>query len=260
MKPITIVAIDFSSSNIAPLLSFFDHTPLDHTAYIVLSPLSPNSRTDLQAQISKHSVLQIVDAVSHRPLEKDKVYIAAASESITINRNLQLTVRKQNVFLPMVSVQLFLDSLAKARPLKLAVVLLSASGDALAASIAAIKAAGGLVITAVPMAAVDPDYILPPETMPAMLTRWTENQWMPLTAPGSVPSLEERLAVHFLRQMGGAIKYQRKKKQISQQQLANLCQMQKASLSRTEAGKNNITVWSLHRVARALGVDMQDLF
>jgi transcriptional regulator with XRE-family HTH domain len=64
----------------------------------------------------------------------------------------------------------------------------------------------------------------------------------------------------FLIQLGKRIKELRLKKQMTQNDLAINCNFEKASLSRIEAGKSNVTIRTLYRISLALDVDIQELF
>jgi len=63
----------------------------------------------------------------------------------------------------------------------------------------------------------------------------------------------------FLILLGSRIKKMRLKKDLSQYELAVLCHFQKASMSRIEAGKSNITLLNLKRISVALHVHVNEL-
>ena len=64
----------------------------------------------------------------------------------------------------------------------------------------------------------------------------------------------------FLKQLGHNIKTIRESKGISQQQLAAECNFEKSNMSRIEAGRTNPTIYTLHKIATALGVNIASLF
>ena len=64
----------------------------------------------------------------------------------------------------------------------------------------------------------------------------------------------------FLTSLGARIKELRLKKNISQKDLAMECNFEKASMSRIESGKTNITVLTLHKIITALDADVKDFF
>ena len=64
----------------------------------------------------------------------------------------------------------------------------------------------------------------------------------------------------LLTHLGRRIKEMRIRKNISQNDLALQCDIQKASMSRIEAGKTNITMRTLHKIIIALEADIKDFF
>jgi transcriptional regulator with XRE-family HTH domain len=64
----------------------------------------------------------------------------------------------------------------------------------------------------------------------------------------------------FLMKLGTGIRNIRKQKNISQQQLAGLCAFEKASMSRIESGKINVSVLTLKKISKALKRPMRDFF
>lgn len=62
------------------------------------------------------------------------------------------------------------------------------------------------------------------------------------------------------RKVGKRIKELRAAKNISQQELAAACNLEKSHLSRIEAGKQNLTLKMLLRIAKGLQVDIAELF
>lgn len=64
----------------------------------------------------------------------------------------------------------------------------------------------------------------------------------------------------FLATLGARIKELRLERKISQSELAQQCQFEKASMSRIESGKTNVTILTLRKIAVALGVEMIEFF
>lgn len=64
----------------------------------------------------------------------------------------------------------------------------------------------------------------------------------------------------FLMTLGARIKELRLDKNMTQNELAIQCNFEKASLSRIESGKTNITILTLNRISRALDVEMSEFF
>ena len=63
----------------------------------------------------------------------------------------------------------------------------------------------------------------------------------------------------LLLNIGFKIKKIRMGKNLSQQELAGLCDFEKATMSRIESGQANPTVRTLHKISRALEVDIAEL-
>ncbi|HLG38717.1 MAG TPA: helix-turn-helix transcriptional regulator [Chitinophagaceae bacterium] len=64
----------------------------------------------------------------------------------------------------------------------------------------------------------------------------------------------------FLAGLGARIKEIRTKKDMTQNDLAIQCNFEKASMSRIESGKTNITVLTLRKISNALSVDISEFF
>jgi transcriptional regulator with XRE-family HTH domain len=64
----------------------------------------------------------------------------------------------------------------------------------------------------------------------------------------------------FLINIGEKIKEVRQSKQMTQHRLARLCNFEKASMSRIEAGKRNVTLLTLKKISDALNADIVQFF
>lgn len=64
----------------------------------------------------------------------------------------------------------------------------------------------------------------------------------------------------LLVKIGRRIKSFRLLKNMTQNDLAIACDFEKASLSRIEAGKTNITIRTLYKICSALEINMVELF
>jgi len=64
----------------------------------------------------------------------------------------------------------------------------------------------------------------------------------------------------FLTSLGARIRELRLQKDMTQNELATLCNFEKASMSRIESGKTNVTVITLRKISVALGVDLTEFF
>ena len=59
--------------------------------------------------------------------------------------------------------------------------------------------------------------------------------------------------------IGDKIKELRELKNLSQQDLAALCNFEKSNMSRIEAGRTNLTIKTLFKISNALKVPVKDL-
>lgn len=63
----------------------------------------------------------------------------------------------------------------------------------------------------------------------------------------------------FLKRIGRNIKAIRAEKNVSQTELADLCDYERSTMNRLEAGGSNVTAKTLFKIAKALGVTVADL-
>lgn len=64
----------------------------------------------------------------------------------------------------------------------------------------------------------------------------------------------------YLKQLGENIARLRAKKKISQVGLSDLCGFEKSNMSRIEKGNTSPTIKTLRKIAKALDLEMKDLF
>lgn len=62
------------------------------------------------------------------------------------------------------------------------------------------------------------------------------------------------------KQFGERVKMLRESTNMSQTELASLCDLEKTSISRIENGRTNVTLKTCVILSKALGVDLIDLF
>jgi|JI10StandDraft_1071094.scaffolds.fasta_scaffold1237328_2 transcriptional regulator with XRE-family HTH domain len=63
----------------------------------------------------------------------------------------------------------------------------------------------------------------------------------------------------FLASLGDRIREVRLSKAMTQNELATLCHFEKASMSRIESGKTNVTLLTLRKISKALEVEIDEL-
>lgn len=64
----------------------------------------------------------------------------------------------------------------------------------------------------------------------------------------------------FLTTLGARVRELRQKKNLTQNELAMLCNFEKASMSRIESGKTNVTILTLKKISKALDVELIEFF
>jgi transcriptional regulator with XRE-family HTH domain len=64
----------------------------------------------------------------------------------------------------------------------------------------------------------------------------------------------------FLTVLGARIKEIRQRKDLTQHELAMRCNFEKASMSRIESGKTNLTILTLRRISTALDTELSQFF
>jgi transcriptional regulator with XRE-family HTH domain len=75
-----------------------------------------------------------------------------------------------------------------------------------------------------------------------------------------VPNLSQHRQSPELIALGTTIKNLRLSKDISQENLALLAEVDRSYLGRVERGDNNVAVLTLHRIARCLDISLSELF
>ncbi len=271
MNPATIVAIGFAEGGLEPLKIFFDNTPLDNTAYIVLADLQPSFRAELQGILDRHSPLKVVEAVTDTVIQSNIVYVASGGTRLSIVKNkLLLSTSKYSGAGD--SINFFFISLSKNKQAKFAAIIFSGNAIDVRSGMQALKLAKGLVVAQSPSTAANPfmpqtaiqsgfvDYVMEAASMPDLLIKWTENKQLPMPFKSSIATIDKVHEQQILLQLGQSIKQQRLSKKISQSLFALQLGIQKASLSRIESGQTNTTVLSLLKMAKQLNIGISDFF
>ena len=61
------------------------------------------------------------------------------------------------------------------------------------------------------------------------------------------------------RILGNRIRHLREEKNISQQNLAEMCNFEKSNMARIEAGRTNPTLFSMYKISSALKITLSEL-
>ncbi|AHM58790.1 signal transduction histidine kinase with CheB and CheR activity [Flammeovirgaceae bacterium 311] len=196
--PLRIIAIGASAGGIDALYTFFDHTPLDNVAYVVIQHLSPSHQSRLAQVLQKHSPLQIYVAEDNTPVEKNRVYVIPSHAYLTIQGGrLQLT-GKERQERPHLTIDTFFISLAADQGAKAIGVILSGTGKDGSEGIGAIRKAGGWVLVQDPLTSQF-------DQMPlsAIATGWVSSVQAPQAMPAAIQAqVGQPLFLHPTRDRG----------------------------------------------------------
>jgi len=111
--PLRIIAIGAFAGGIEALYTFFDHTPLDNVAYVVIQHLSSSHQSRLAEVLQKHSPLKIYVAQDNMPVEKNRVYVIPSHAYLTIEGGrLQLTSKEKQA-IPHLTIDTFTSIIIK---------------------------------------------------------------------------------------------------------------------------------------------------
>ena len=138
-----IVALGASAGGLQAIEAFFDHTPNDGVAYILIQHLSANFKSQMVQILSRHSKLQVLEATNNEKIDNNCVYLIPGNKFMTIENGRLMLFDKGSTRAPHLTIDHFLQSLAAERGQKAIAVILSGTGSDGAEGVEAIKAAGG---------------------------------------------------------------------------------------------------------------------
>lgn len=144
-----IVAIGGSAGSLDPLKAFFDHTPLDSAAYVIVRHLPKDFHSQLATLLKRHSKLQVVEAREGMKIEPNQVIVAPSHRQLVIRAG--VFHLREIPSGPNRTIDLFFHSLAEEGLGDRAIgVIFSGAGFDGTQGAVAIKRAGGLVIAQQP--------------------------------------------------------------------------------------------------------------
>jgi len=177
-EPNYIIAIGASAGGLEEINTFFEHTPLDGAAYVIVQHLSSVFKSRMVEPLAKHSKLAVMEAEQGMTLCTNVVYLIPNNKFMIINDNKLYLTDKEKMKGPHLTINTFFNSLAAHNGKKAIGVILSGLGSDGSDGIRAIKEAGGMVIarnpettqfSSMPAHAIATDmvdFILEPEFMP----------------------------------------------------------------------------------------------
>ncbi len=187
LAPKYIIAIGASAGGMEEINSFFDNTPLDGVAYVVIQHLSPDFKSRMVELLAKHSDLHVREAEEGMIVRTNEVYLIPNDKMMTIQDGMLHLVEKEKKG-PHLTINTFFNSLAQDCGLKAIGVVLSGLGADGSEGIIEIKKKGGMVMarnpdtsefSSMPAHAIATgmvDFILEPAMMPAAIEAYVEKE------------------------------------------------------------------------------------
>jgi len=194
MNPHHIVAIGASAGGLDELIAFFENTPLDGVAYIVVQHLSADYESRLAEVLSRHSKLTMVQAEEGTRIAANFVYTIPSDKFMSIKGGLLHLSGKEEQQAPHLTINTLFNSLAADCGRKAIGVILSGMGSDGSDGIKAIKKSGGMVIArnpettefnSMPYNAVATgmvDFVVEPEAMPGVVEDYVTREIEQLAA------------------------------------------------------------------------------
>jgi len=185
--PHHIIAIGASAGGMEEINVFFDHTPLDGVAYVIIQHLSSDFKSRMVELLARHSKLIVKEAENGMTVICNEVYLIPHDKFMTINNGMLMMSEKENVKGPHLTINTFFNSLAADCDKKAIGIILSGLGSDGTEGIKAIKKAGGMVIarspansefSSMPSSAIATgmvDFVLEPALMPAAIEDYVKN-------------------------------------------------------------------------------------
>jgi len=176
--PHHIIAIGASAGGMEEINTFFDHTPLDGVAYVIIQHLSSDFKSRMVELLTRHSKLVVAEAKDGIKVKSNMVYLIPNDKYMTIQDSKLHLTDKEKGYAPHLTINSFFNSLAADCGKKAIGVILSGLGADGSEGVRAIKKSGGMVIArnpetsefaSMPSHAIATglvDFVLEPELMP----------------------------------------------------------------------------------------------
>ncbi|WP_113653596.1 CheR family methyltransferase [Pedobacter namyangjuensis] len=187
-KPTYIVAIGASAGGLEALSSFFEHTPLDGVAYVIIPHLSRDFKSRMAEILSKHSRLQVMEAQQGMLVLANNVYLIPNDKYMTISSGSLNLIDKDTHSLPHMTIDTFFTSLAIDQGDKAIGIVLSGVGSDGSRGAVAIENAGGAIMVQDPstakfdgmprsaIEAVETKHIFSAQNLPAAIQRYVSSE------------------------------------------------------------------------------------
>ena len=185
--PAYIIAIGASAGGLEEINTFFEHTPLDSAAYVIVQHLSSVFRSRMTEVLAKHSILEVKEATHGMTVYANVVYLIPNNKFMVIKDSKLYLTDKSEIQGPHLTINTFFNSLASDCGKKAIGVILSGLGSDGSDGIKTIKEAGGMIIarnpettqfSSMPAHAIATDmvdFILEPEFMPRAIESYIQH-------------------------------------------------------------------------------------
>ena len=186
VQPSYIIAIGASAGGLEEINSFFDHTPLDGVAYVIVQHLSSDFKSRMAELLTRHSKLEILEAENGMTVKTNHVYLIPNDKFMTINNGDLYLSEKDKARGPNLTINRFFNSLAVDKGVKAIGVILSGLGSDGTEGVKSIKNGGGMVIvrnpdtsefSSMPSHAIATglvDFIVEPSLMPDIIENYVK--------------------------------------------------------------------------------------
>jgi two-component system CheB/CheR fusion protein len=190
--PFIVVGVGASAGGLEALQEFFHALPADSgMAFIVIQHLSPDFKSMMVELLSRHSAIEVTQAVDGTELAPDHIYLLPPKKDLQlVNGRIRLDDRQATTTLHM-PIDTFLQSLAGDQGEQSVAVILSGTGTDGTRGLRSIKEAGGLVMVQQPTSAKFDgmpnsaiatglaDVVLPPDQLATELLRFAQHPFDP---------------------------------------------------------------------------------
>jgi two-component system CheB/CheR fusion protein len=209
--PCPIVGIGASAGGLNAFKTFFAHMPADSGIAFVLVPhLDPTHQSLMVELLAHHTEMPVSEVQDGTAIEANRVYIIPPASYLSIHQghlHLDSLPEKHDIA---TAIDHFFQSLAVDQQERAIGIVFSGTGSHGTIGLQAVKVSGGMTMVQTPDTAEYPympqsaiatgvvDYILPPEDMPEVLTRYVQHgyvsgAWQPALQPETEHELFGRI-------------------------------------------------------------------
>ena len=153
-KALNIVGIGASAGGLKAIQDLFDNMRSDTGfAFVIVQHLSPDYKSLMGELLAKHTAMPVHEAGENMEVMPDNVYLIPSKKTMRVKNGRLVLEDKKRSGIPTLSIDIFLESLAKEKRSNAIGVILSGTGTDGTIGIEAIKNAGGVVIVQDPLTA-----------------------------------------------------------------------------------------------------------